>query len=66
MLPGMKRLLPLLFLPVLAQASDFATGGTEILLDDGETAVHVFTASGTITLDKAQFAQLLMRLIQLG
>ena len=37
MIYAMKRFLPLLFLPALAQASQFATGGAEILLDEGKT-----------------------------
>jgi hypothetical protein len=37
------------FVPV-AQASLFATGGEETLINDGAFAVHSFTNSGTFTL----------------
>lgn len=48
----MKRILPaLLILPMIAHGSPFASGGTEIVLDGGDTIVHVFTESGTFTLN---------------
>ena len=56
----MKRIFPLLLLPVLAHASQFATGGAEILLDGGDTPVHLFTESGTFTVTETCFAQLLL------
>ena len=56
----MKRIFPLLLLPALAHASQFATGGAEILLDEGNTPVHLFTESGTLTVTETCFAQLLL------
>ena len=59
----MKRILPLLLLlPVFANASLVADGGTETLLDDGAEAVHAFTQSGTFTL----FADSTVRLLVVG
>ena len=43
-----------------AHASQFATGGEEILLDEGNTPVHLFTESGTLTVTETCFAQLLL------
>lgn len=43
-----------------AYASQFATGGEEILLDEGNTPVHLFTESGTLTVTETCFAQLLL------
>ena len=50
MISAMKRILPLLFLPALAQASVVANGGTETLLNGDTEVVHKFTSSGTFTL----------------
>ena len=57
-----KLLLPALcaILPVFAQASFFATGGEETIIDNGATAVHSFTNSGTFTLSQDRSVRILL------
>ena len=55
----MKRILPLLLLPALAQASLFATGGSETVLGDN-TAVHTFTSDGVFTLRETKMVRILV------
>ncbi len=56
----MKRLLPLLFLPALAQASLYGTGGTEAVVPGTGDVTHTFTESGTFTLSQAATVRLLV------
>ena len=62
MISAMKRILPLLFLPAIAQASLLASGGTETLLNGDTEAVHKFTSDGTFTL----FADATVRILLVG
>ena len=56
----MKRILPLLLLPVLAHASLYGTGGTEAVVPGTGDVTHTFTESGTFTLSQAATVRLLV------
>ena len=56
----MKRILPLLFLPALAQASLYGTGGTETAVAGTSDVTHMFTSDGTFTLSEAQRVRILL------
>jgi hypothetical protein len=58
----MRRIIPLLFLPVFAQASLLASGGSETLINNDTEAVHKFTSDGTFTL----FADATVRILVVG
>ena len=56
----MKRILPLLLLPALAQASLYGTGGTETAVAGTSDVTHTFTSDGTFTLSEAQSVRILL------